>query len=153
MKKILTVLILLMFVLIGFRTIAIPNEKSLESNSLNMKVFGLEIIVEGGFLGYTVTIINKGAEQVQGNFSIEIFTDAMVVLFGANMSKEIYLDLNPLNGLKTFKLQPLIGFGSTTITISGVFVDSKDEYPFEAISNGYSFVIYLICDETLISIP
>lgn len=153
MKKILTVLILLMFILIGFRTIAIPHEISFKNNPINMKVFGLKVIVEGGFLGYTVTIINTGAERVQGNFSIEILTDAMVVLFGGNMSKERYLDLNPLNGLDTFKLQPLIGFGSANINIKGFFKDSEEEYPFEEISNGYAFVIYLICDETSISIP
>ncbi len=153
MKKILTAIVLCIFILSGFRAIAIPHEKLIENKPLNIQGFQLEIIIEGGFLGYTVTVINTGAEQVRGNLTIEITTDTMVVLFGATLSEESFLDLNPINGIDTFKLQPLIGFGSASIIISGVFQNEIEEYPFETISNGYAFLIYILCDKTSIFIP
>jgi len=153
MRKILTVIVIITIILGGYNTIAIPNDKIIENISLNLQDFALEIVIEGGFLGYSVTIINNGMEQVEGNFTIEILTDSMVVLFGANLSADVPINLNPLNNIESFKLQPLIAFGSTTISVSGIFQTEGGEYPFTTIASGYAFVIYFICEKTSIYLP
>lgn len=147
MKKILTLLIIGIIFLIGFRAIAIPNEKLTENKPLNLNNVQLEIVIEGGFLGYIITIINSGTERITGNLTIEIITEAMVVVFGATLSNESSFNIDPLKGTFNFKLQPLIGFGSATSYISGVIQIDDIEYPFETVTNGYAFIIFLILDE------
>ena len=85
--------------------------------------------------------------------SINISTDTMFVIFGENLSKELYIDLNPINGIETFKLQPLIGFGSASISISGLLKYGDVDYPIEEIASGYAFIIYILLDETIINLP
>ncbi|UCF50611.1 MAG: hypothetical protein JSU91_03780 [Thermoplasmatales archaeon] len=152
MKKILTLLIIGILILIGFRAIAIPHEKLTENKPLNLNPLQLEIVIEGGFLGYIISIINSGTERITGNITIEIITEAMVVVFGANLSNESSFNIDPLKGTFNFKLQPLIGFGSATCYISGVVQIDDIEYPFETVTNGYAFIIFLICDEKSIFI-
>ena len=152
MKKILTVLIIGIFILVGFRAIAIPQEKLTENKPLNLTPLQLEIVIEGGFLGYKITIINSGTERVIGNLTIEIITEAMVVVFGANLTGESSFNIDPLKGTYIYKLQPLIGFGSATSYISGVIQIDDLEYPLETLTNGYAFIILLILDEKSIFI-
>ena len=152
MKKILTLLIIGILVLMGFRAIAKPYEKLTENNPLNLNPLQLEIVIEGGFLGYIITIINSGTERIKGNLTIEIITEAMVVLYGATLSNESSFNIDPLKGTYNFKLQPLIGFGSATCYISGVIQIDDEEYPFETVTNGYAFIIFLVLDEKSIYI-
>jgi len=153
MKKIPTVLILFLLILSGFETFALPQEGYIEKNPLNMPEFSLDIVIEGGFFGYTVTVLNTGPEQVKGNLSINITTDAMFVIFGDTLSKDVYIDLNPINGIENFNLKPLIGFGSASISITGLFKNGEMEYPINNLTSGYAFVIFILCDETTISLP
>ena len=153
MKRIPIVLILSLLIICGFRTLAFPQDISIEKNPINMPEFALEIIIKGGILGYSVEVINTGPEEVKGNLTINISTDAMFVIFGENLSKELYIDLNPINGIETFKLQPLIGFGSASISISGFLKYGDVNYPIEEIASGYAFIIYILLDETIIKLP
>jgi len=152
MKKFLTLLVLCTLILSGFRAISIPNSRYIEKYPLNMPVFSLDIKIEGGFFGYYVTVSNTGAEEIKGNLSLNISTDTMFVIIGETLSKNIELDLNPINGIESFNLKPLIAFGSSTITISGVFNNGQMQYPINNITSGYAFVIYILCDETTIKI-
>jgi len=153
MKRIPIVLILFLMLICGFRTYAIPQDLTFEKNPLNMPEFTLEIIIEGGILGYSATVINTGPEQVKANLTINISTDAMFVIFGETLSIEKYIDLNPITGIETFKLLPMIGFGSASISISGFLKYGNVNYPIEEIASGYAFVVYILCDETIIYLP
>jgi hypothetical protein len=140
-------------ILCGFRAFAIPNNLDIEQNPLNMPGFAIEITIEGGFFGYSVSVMNTGPEQVKGNLTLNISTDAMFVLFGETLSKDIELDLNPINGVENFKLQPILGFGSASISISGLFRHCQIEYPINNETSGYAFLFFILCDETIINIP
>lgn len=153
MKKFLIVLLLCILILSGFRAFAIPHDKQIENEPLNMQQYKLEITIKGGFLGYTILVRNTGIDRVCGNLSIEILTDAMVVIFGENLTGEYKIELDPLSKIEKINLRPLIGFGSASMSISGVFADKDGEYTFEKISDGYAFVILIVCDETEILIP
>lgn len=153
MKKFLTVLVIGFIILISFRSLALPQEILIEDNLIEMEEINLEINIEGGFLGYTVTLINTGPDQIKGNFSIELSTDAMVVFFGDTLSHESYINLNPLIGVDIFKIQPVIGFGSATISVNGSLKTEVDEYPFETSFSGYAFVIYVLSDIETIEVP
>jgi hypothetical protein len=152
MKKILIVIVLCTLILGGFRSFAAPNSRYIENYPLNMKGFSLEVKIEGGFLGYSVTATNTGAEEIKGNLSLNITTEAMFVIFGETLSKKIELDLNPITGIENFNLKPLIAFGSSTITISGVFNSGQMQYPINNITNGYAFIVFILCDEATIKI-
>jgi len=152
MKKVLLVIVLCTLILGGFRSFAIPNNSYIEKGPLNMQGFALEIKIEGGFFGYSVTVTNTGAEVIKGNLSLNITTETMLVIFGETLSKEIELDLNPISGMENFNLKPLIAFGSSTITISGVFNNGQMQYPINNITSGYAFVVFILCDETTIKI-
>jgi hypothetical protein len=152
MKKFLIVLILCTLILSGFRAFAIPNSRYIEKSPLNMQGFSLEIKIEGGLFGYSVTVTNDGAEEIKGNLSLNITTDSMFVILGETISKDIELDLNPINGIENFNLKPLIAFGSSTITISGSFKSGQMQYPINNITSGYAFVVFILCDETTIKI-
>ena len=153
MNKILTVLVLCILISGLFRVAAISNNNQIENKSLNMRQYELEIIIEGGFLGYTISVMNIGTTRASGNLSVEILMNAMVVLFGANLTGEFQIDLDPLSSIEKFNLRTLIGFGSASISISGVFVNEENKYPFETNTNGYAFLIFVVCDETTILIP
>jgi hypothetical protein len=153
LKKFQVVLVLSFLIIIGFRSIAVPQESLIENQPIDMEDIKLEINIEGGFLGFTVTVINTGPVQIKGNFSIEISTDAMFILFGDTVSHEEYLNLNPLTGIDIFKLKPVIGFGSATIFVTGLLKTEVDEYLFYTTISGYAFIIYVLCDKATIEIP
>lgn len=153
MKKFLIVIVLCILISSGIRAFAIPHNKQIENEALNMQQYKLEIIIKGGFLGYTISIRNTGIDKVYGNLSIEILTYAMVVIFGENLTGEYKIELDPLSNIQKINLRPLIGFGSASMSISGVFASKDGDYPFEKISNGYAFVILVVCDEIEILIP
>ena len=153
MKRIPIVFILLLVILSGFRTYAVTQDYYIEKTPINMPEFALEIIIEGGILGYFITVLNTGPEKIEGNLTINISTDTMFVFFGETLKLETDIDLNPINGIEVFKLQPLIGFGSASISISGFLKNGNDLYPIDDITSGYAFVVYILCDETTINLP
>jgi len=153
MKKLLSGIIICILIVSAFRVTAVYNNNQIKNIPLNMQEYKLEIIIEGGFLGYTISVINTGTTRASGNLSIEILMDAMFVLFGANLTEEFQIELDPLSKIEKLKLRPLIGFGSASISISGVFLSEENKYPFEINTNGFAFIILVICDETTILIP
>jgi hypothetical protein len=153
MKKFLTVIVLCILFLSCFRAFAIPQEKHYEKYNSGMPEFSLEIKIEGGLFGYTCTILNAGSEQIIGNLTIEIRTVAMFAIVGEILSHVIELDLNPITGVETFSMKPFIGFGSATISFSGMFDNEHNQYPIDMETSGYAFVIFIICDETTINLP
>jgi len=152
-KKILSMLIICIIFLNSFLVVAIPTNNKIKNNPLNSQEFQLKIVIESGFLGYSVKISNTGLETIKGNLTIQIITDAMVVLFGENLTKMIYLDMNPLYKMVNLTLRPLIGFGSATMDISCVLETESETFRVDTIANGYAFVLFVICDETTIFFP
>ena len=153
MEKFQTVLVLSILILIGFRSLAAPQEIQTKDYLTDMEDIRLEINIEGGFLGYSVTVINTGPDQIKGNFSIEISTEAMVVFFGDTLFHESYINLNPLTGIEIIKLNPVIGFGSATISVTGLLKTEVDEYLFYTTFSGFVFFIYVLSDTETIEIP
>ena len=154
MNKILPILVLSIFVLDGLGAVAIPNNKKIENKPLNMQDFELEISIQGGFFGYIINVINKGTEPVSGNLTIEITTNAMVMLLGQTLSKELTIAIDPGSAEGEFKLTPILGFGDATISISGVFRTEHGEYPFEILNDrGYIFLIYIVFSEIIFYFP
>ncbi len=157
MKNILPLLVVSILVLSGLGAVAIPNEEQIENKPLITEDWALEIKVKGGLLGYQVTVENVGNETVNGNLTINITTDAWIMLLGRNLEFPLcpsHLDLSP-GEKEPYNPGPVIGFGPATITIDGEFTfeEPADSYPFETNGSGFIFLIYTTCDATQITLP
>jgi len=88
MLKIFPILGVCFLLLGGFGAVALPIEKHIVETPIDIDDWLLEIKILGGFLGYEVTVENLGSEQVYGDLSIELTTDAEFIFLG----KELYLN-------------------------------------------------------------
>ena len=157
MKNILTLLVVSILLLSGLRAVAIPNEEQIENKHLIIEDWALEIIVKGGLLGYQVTVENVGYETVKGNLTMNITTNAWMMLRGRNLEFPLcplHLDLSP-GEKETYNPGPVIGFGPSTITIDGKFTyeETSNQYPFVANGNGFVFLFFDTCDVNPINLP
>jgi len=154
MKKILTLLVISILVLGGIGAVAIPSNKQMVNNNINMQEFELEISIQGGLFGYIINVNNLGTEPVIGNLSIDISTGAMVMLIGGNLSKEFAVSIDPGSAEGEFKVLPLIGFGDATMSMSGVFRTQNGDYSFGSTNErGYIFLIYVVFSELIFHFP
>jgi len=157
MKNILTLLVVSILLLSGLGVVAIPNEEQIENKPLITEDWALEIKVKGGLLGYQVTVENVGNGTVKGNLTMNITTDAWIMLRGRNLEFPLcplHLDLSP-GEKETYNPGPVIGFGSSTITINGKFTfeETENPYLFETNGSGFVFLIFNNCDAIPISLP
>ncbi len=155
MRKV-TILVVSILVLSGLGAVAIPNEEQIENKPLITEDWALEIKVNGGLFGYQVTAENVGNETVNGSLTMNITTDAWIMLRGRNLRFPLcpfHLDLFP-GEKESFNPGPVIGFGSAKINIKGEFAfdESADPYLFETNRSGFVFLIFTTCDTTSISI-
>jgi len=152
MKRILPLLVVSILVLSGLGAVAVPDE----IESLNIQEdWALEIVVEGWWLGYKVTIGTVVNESVTGDYIINITTNASIMIAGRERGYDlINLTLDEPEFPIIPHLKPVIGFGLATINISVVFTHENDEeYPFEAEVKGFVFLFYVLCSKTTFNIP
>jgi hypothetical protein len=157
MKKILAIAFLGFFILSGLGAVAIPNEEKIENKTRFTEDRALEIKVKGGILGYQVTVENVGNGTVKGNLTMNITTNAWIILRGQNLQFPLcplHLDLST-GEKEIYNPGPVIGFGPTTITIDGKFTFEETENPYQFKTNGtgFIFLIFNTCDTNLISLP
>ena len=155
MKKLLPVLIADILVLGGFGAVAIQDKEYIENKPLITQDWLLEIEFKGGLFRYTVTIDNIGNESVNGQISIEITTDAWIMLLG---SEHFGFSIDSVEYTpeesQIYKFGPVRGFGPAKINLSGVFThEIGEEYPFEAEVEGFVFLFYIFCGKTTLNIP
>jgi hypothetical protein len=151
-KKILSILTIILFILGGFEAFADSINIEIENKPLNLQYFELEIRLNGGFFGYTVSITNIGTEPINGNLTMEINTAAQIVIIGRDHNRKVPIDLVPGNKTGDLLL-PLIGFGTATISISCLLEVNGFQYPNEATIGGFGFIIYILTEEAIINLP
>jgi len=116
----------------------------------------LKIVVDGGFLGYTVTVTNLGDEPVNGSLDITVTTDATFTLLGEELSFEGWdFALDPPNP-DSRNLMPVLGFGPATITVEAT-AETPDviEAHYSGNATGFVFLIFVVgsCELTPDPIP
>jgi len=156
MKKILQILVVSILLLSGIVAVAKTNEEQIENKPLIIKDWIIEIKVKGALLGYQATVENMGNETVNGSLTMNITTDAWIMLLGRNLKFPLcphHIDLSP-GEKESYNPGPVIGFGPATITIDGEFAfeGPAEPYPFETIGSGFIFLIFTTCDTTLITL-
>ena len=113
----------------------------------------LDLIVEGGVLGYTVTVKNVGNETVNGTINITITTDAWFMLTGQEFVHSFTVPDPGVNS--SIKLRPVIGFGPATINVSGVYTltvpSAEGDYYAEA--KGFVLLFFVLVSFEPIPIP
>ena len=157
MNKIFLFFIVSILLLNGLGVVAIYNEEQIENKPLFTEDWALEIKLKSGVLGYQLTIENVGKETINGSLTMNITTDAWIMLLGRNVKFPLcpsHLDLSP-GEKEPYNPGPVIGFGLATITIAGEFAFEKQagSYPFETNGSGFIFLIYNNCDTTIITLP
>ena len=135
MKKFLSLLVLVIFVLSGLGVVGVQDEEQIVNEPLPHWRGGQ--VVVGGLLGYTVTIKNIGEESVIGSYTIKVITDAGFMILGQNLEMNIDEITFPPNVKISFNLRPVLGFGPSSISVNGVFLeDNQVECPFAAKGTG-----------------
>jgi hypothetical protein len=157
MKKILPLLVITIFVPSGLGAVAIPSEKRIENKPAIAQTWALEITIKGGILGYQLIIENVGNEPVNGSLTMNITTDAWIMVRGGNLKFPLcpsHLDLSP-GEKEIYNPGPVIGFGPATITIVGEFAFDKPADPFQFETNGKGFIVlmYTLCNAIPITLP
>jgi hypothetical protein len=153
MKKTLIIVVICVLILSGFGAVALPNENQIEHNPLDTQDFDLEIVVKGGLFGYTVAVTLGGTEPESGNLTINITTDASIMILGKRFELIVPPeDIEPGETVE-YKLRPVFGFGPATITITGAFYPPGDVYPFETEVNGFIVLFFVRCGATPIILP
>jgi hypothetical protein len=150
MKRILPLLVVSIFILSGFGTVATPEE---EIESLNVEEdWELVIDIKGGLFGYNVRIVNEGNETVNGSLTMNITTDATFMILGGFTEIEIPPeDIEPGEEI-TVKSGSVIGFGPIITNIAGVF-ETPDVYPFETEANGFLLLFFPLVSFSPVVIP
>ena len=159
MKKIIPFLIIGILVLSSIGVVAVLEEKNIENKPLNKEEIELEIEIEGGLLGYGITITNMGQELITVKATLNIVTDARFMILGGNILFETcpengYLGIEG-GGYETFNTKPVFGFGQATILISGtVTVESipPGNYEISGETTGFVFLFFVRCDPISINI-
>jgi hypothetical protein len=142
MKKLLPLLVISILVLGGFGAVAIPNEKQIQDKQLRIDHESLEIKVKGILFGYKVTVTNVGNESVSGNFSMNITTDALIMLRGEELEQTVpFIGLGP-NDSKEFWMGPVIGFGRALISALAI-LDNLIPIKYSKEANGFVLLIYV----------
>ena len=123
-------------------------------NTQNTQDWLLGIWVVGKLSGYEVSVTNVGNESVAGNLTLNITTDAWIMLVGETLEKELAFKVDPdAEGIR-FKMGPVFGFGPATITIEGVIKPTgDDEYPLEAERRGFVLLFFVASFGTGFIIP
>ena len=153
MNKILSSLIVVIFVLSGLRAVALSDEKE----PLNTEEWGIEIVVDGWGFGYRVMIGTTVNESVTGDYIMNISTDARFILTGRDLGYDLMnLTLDEPEYPIGPHLKPLIGFGFATINIS-INVTITDPvvggFLFEKQVKGFVLPFFVICPKTTFTIP
>jgi hypothetical protein len=152
LRKIIPFLVIGLFFLSSFGAVAVSEDKE----TLNREEWAIEIDGKGGFFGYTFTVTNIGEESITGDLTINITTDAGIMLLGRELSEtpDVIEALSPGETVQ-FKMGPVLGFGFADITITGEFLPYLGEpYPFDMeTSNGFVLLLFVRCGITPITIP
>ena len=144
MKKLLSVLVVSILVLGGLGAIAIPIEKSTEAKPMNTEEYRLLITVKGRLFGYLVNFSNTGNKSITGNISLYIATNAWIMFPGGLLSMlPEHFDIASGESVE-FKMSPIIGFGPSTINITGnLKAECCIPQDFNALTNGFVFLFYI----------
>jgi hypothetical protein len=157
MKNILPLLVVSILVLCGLGAVAIANSEQIVKKTLNTEDWALEIKVKGGILGYQLTVENVGNKTVIGNLTMNITTDAFIMLLGRNLRFPLCsYQMNLLPGEKeSFNPGPIIGLGPATISVSGEFKleDTTFTYPFETKGSGFVLLFFNNYESNTITLP
>ena len=151
MRKIIPFLVIGLFFLSSFGAVAVSEDKG----TFNREQWAIEIDGKGGFFGYTFTVTNVGEEPITGDLTINITTDAGIMLLGRELSETPdVIEALPPGETVQFKMGPVLGFGFADITITGVFYPPGDVYPFDMeATNGFVLLFFVRCGLTPITIP
>jgi hypothetical protein len=135
MKKIFLLLVVSILILSGLGAVALSNEEQIVNEPL-IHWRGAQIIAPG-LLGYTVIIKNIGEESVTGSYNINIITDAEFMILGQNLELNIDEITFTPNEIISFNIGPVLGFGPSSISVNGVFLEyNQVECPFAAEGTG-----------------
>ena len=153
MKKLIPILIVGVLLISGLGAVAIASENRMQNKPMSEEDWELVIDIKGGFFGYSVRVTNEGNETVSGNLTIDITTDATIMLLGNELTEtpDVIEALEPGEYI-SFTMRPVIGFGPALINIEGVF-ETPDVYPFETEANGFVLLFFVQCSVTPIVIP
>ena len=156
-KKIVTFMMLGIFILPILGTVVISDEKQILQSHLATQDWGIEIVVDGWGLGYKVMIGILMNETVTGDYTINISTDARFILVGRTLGYElINLTLDEPGFPIGPHLKPIIGFGPATINISiniSLTDPVVDHYLFQKQIKGFLLFFYVYCPKTIFTIP
>lgn len=153
MKKILPIVVVSIFVLIGLRAVALPNENTTEINTLNTQEWEISVMIKGGLLGYTIAFTGSNPPIPNGTLSVDITTDATFMLLGKELSKDFDLKWNP-GDVDDIYMRPVLGFGPATLSIDLTYELTTGEL-YTASGDGTGFVLLFLvnCDATPINLP
>lgn len=154
MKKLLPLLVVNILVLSGIGAVALPNMKQIDNEPLNTRDWDLEIEIKCGLFGYEVNVTNKGDKTFKGSLKLNITTTAWIVIVGDYYEWAIpNFNLDPLDSIE-HKMKPVIGFGPSRITISGIYnCINCTLQPFKLTEPGFVFLFYISCATSPIVIP
>lgn len=157
MKKILPIFAVCILVLSGLGIAAVPNEKQIINKPLNTQDWGVEIVVEGWWFGYRVSVGTVTNESVTGDYIINITTNASRMLVGKELGYDLMNFTSDEPGFPIIPhLKPLIGFGSAIINISvsvSITAPVVQEFLFEEEVKGFVLLFYVLCSKTTFHIP
>ena len=153
MKKILPILVISIFVLSGLGAVAIPDEKQNVSKPLTMQEWEIDIKIEGGFLGYTISVSPSDPPPPNGTCTVNISTDSWFMLLGKKLSLVEELIWNP-GEVEEFYLRPVLGLGPATMSIDVEYKISPENLTVgEATTDGFVLLFYVLCEGTTIHLP
>jgi hypothetical protein len=152
MKQILPLVVISILVLGGLGAVAVPEEHNTPEPLLQEPQ--LEVLIEGGFLRYIVTVTNVGDETFNGTLNFSINTDAWVMFSGDKIMPPTFeLVLDPTESFIT-KWGAVIGFGPANVSVNGV-VEDLDYWKieFETKTTGFILLFFVIVGFEPIILP
>lgn len=154
MFKIFPIIGVIILVISGFGAIALPLEKHIVENPIDIDDWLLEIKIKGGFFGYIITVENIGTEQICGDLDISIETNSSFMVLGEELIFTVENLTIASDEYKTYKMRPIIGYGPTAIYISLFFkVKYGAGYGITTQSYGYLYLFYVKLPVLTFTIP